>query len=318
MSLNHVIAVYDLLDAPLVDGEAVRRFWLAQGAEESEIDVATVVGAGGTTDFVRLTIPGRQGRSHGGTAPTLGVLGRLGGIGARPEQIGFVSDGDGALCAVATGAKLLSMRARGDALDGDVVVSTHIDPDAPTQPHQPVPFMGSAVDQGTANAHEVVPGIDAILSIDTTKGNRLCNHRGFAITPTVRDGWILRVSDSLLDIYERTAGHAPVVLPITMQDITPYGNDVFHLNSIMQPSTATTAPVVGVAITTASVVAGSATGATDLTSIDMALRFVIETAKDFGRGLACFSEDEEFDRLVAHYGSMSALRGVAASGEGSS
>ncbi|WP_254171499.1 DUF1177 family protein, partial [Clostridioides difficile] len=43
-------------------------------------------------------------------APTLGILGRLGGIGARPEVIGFVSDGDGALVAIAVAAKLLDYK----------------------------------------------------------------------------------------------------------------------------------------------------------------------------------------------------------------
>lgn len=46
-----------------------------------------------------------------------------------------------------------------------------------------------------------------------------------------------------------TTGRLPYVFPLTMQDITPYGNDVYHLNSVLQPCTATDAPVVGVAIT---------------------------------------------------------------------
>jgi hypothetical protein len=309
MSFGHLIDAYELLDSPSASGEVVKQFWLARGASVDQITVTPAPGPRGSTDFVRLFIPGTRGKASGGTAPTLGVLGRLGGLGARPEQIGFVSDGDGALAAVAAGAQLLSMYARGDTLDGDVVISTHIDPDAPTQPHEPVPFMNSAVDQATANEHEVSGGLDAILSIDTTKGNRLCNHLGFAITATVKDGWIMRVSESLLDIYERTAGIPPVVMPITMQDITPYGNDVFHMNSILQPATATAAPVVGVAITTASAVAGSATGATDLVSLDRAVRFVVEVAKDFGRGVAHFFDPGEYARLVELYGSFSVLRG---------
>lgn len=59
----------------------------------------------------------------------MGILGRLGGLGARPERIGFVSDGDGALIALAVAAKLLDMQKKGDYLDGDVVISTHICPD---------------------------------------------------------------------------------------------------------------------------------------------------------------------------------------------
>ncbi len=70
----------------------------------------------------------------GGDAPTIGLLGRLGGLGARPERIGFVSDGDGALVALACAAKLLSMRVRGDVLPGDVMISTHVCPCAPTFP----------------------------------------------------------------------------------------------------------------------------------------------------------------------------------------
>jgi Protein of unknown function (DUF1177) len=318
MSWSHVITAFDLLDSPNASGATVRELWLAAGASPDEVTVTTVGAEGAQTDFVRLTIGGRRGKARGGDASTLGILGRLGGLGARPEQIGFVSDGDGALSAIATGAKLLTMRSRGDVLDGDVIICTHVDPDAPTQPHDPVPFMSSVVDQQQANRHEVTAEMDAILSIDTTKGNRLCNHRGFAITPTVKDGWILRVADGLLDIAERTSGLPPVIMPLTMQDITPYGNGVFHVNSILQPATATSAPVVGVAITTASTVAGSATGASDLHSVEGAVRFAIETAKDFGRGIARFYDEAEFARLVELYGSMRALRGAEASGRGSS
>jgi hypothetical protein len=309
MSWTHTLAAYDLLDDPNTSGAAVAAFlagYTADGGPTAEVE--TMTGAKGATDFVRVTIPGRRGKTVGGDAPTLGLLGRLGGLGARPEQIGFVSDGDGALTVIAAAAKLLDMARRGDVLDGDVIIATHVDPDAPTQPHDPVPFMDSAVDMAVANDLEVRPEMDAILSVDTTKGNRVLNHRGFAITPTVKDGWILRVSETLLDVVARTTGVAPAVLPITTQDITPYGNGVFHVNSILQPATATDAPVVGVAITTETAVAGSATGATDLRVVESAVRFVIEAAKDHGRRIVSFHDDVEFGSLVSQYGSMAQLR----------
>ena len=236
------------------------------------------------------------------------MLGRLGGLGARPEQIGFVSDGDGALAALAVAAKLLDMRQKGDRLEGDIVVCTHICPDAPTSPHKPVPFMGSPVDMATVNRHEVDGRLDAILSVDTTKGNRVINTRGFAISPTVKEGYILRVSEDLLDVMQTTTGKLPYVFPLTTQDITPYGNQLFHLNSILQPATATDAPVVGVAITTEAPVAGCATGATHFTDIEEAARFVLETAKAYGRGLCQFYDTEEFARLKARYGEMKQLQ----------
>ena len=306
MSWRHVIDAYELLDDPATSGAAVADYLTGCGAPTPTVH--TVRGDKGSTDFVRLTIPGRRGRSVGGDAPTLSVIGRLGGLGARPEQIGFVSDGDGALTAVSVAAKLSAMHARGDVLDGDVVVATHICPDAPTRPHDPVPFMDSPVDLAAMNEHEVDPAADAVLSVDTTKGNRIVNVNGFAISPTVKQGWILRVSEDLLAVQQRVTGSLPAVLPLAMADITPYGNGAYHVNSILQPTTSTAAPVVGVAITTETPVAGSATGATQLSSVESAVRFCIEVAKDFGRGSLRLHDQAEFEHLVERYGPMTALQ----------
>jgi len=144
--------------------------------------------------------------------------------------------------------------------------------------------MDAPVAIETMNKYEVDERMEAILSIDTTKGNRIINHRGFAISPTVKDGYILRVSEDLLDIMQIVTGQLPVVFPITTQDITPYGNDIFHLNSILQPATSTHAPVVGVAITAEVAVPGCATGANNCIDIESAARFVVEVAKAFGEG----------------------------------
>lgn len=306
MALKQVLDAYELLDDPSVTGSRVADWLRDQGADT--VEVTRVEGARGGTDFIRVVIPGTAGKAAGGGAPTLGIIGRLGGLGARPERVGFVSDGDGALAAVAAAAKLTRMARLGDRLAGDVVVTTHICPDAPTRPHDPVPFMDSPVDIDTMNAHEVGAELDAILSIDATKGNRLCNHRGFAISPTVKQGWILRVSEDLLTIYGDTAGRLPVVLPLTMQDITPYGNDVHHVNSILQPAVASPAPVVGVAITAETAVPGCGTGATDPSSVEQAVRFVIEVAKAFTAGGCAFYDPDEFASLVSRYGPMDVLQ----------
>ncbi len=222
-------------------------------------------------------IPGSRGRQNGGDSPTLGVIGRLGGIGARPEMIGMVSDADGAVTALSIALKLADMREQGDVLPGDVIITTHICPHAPTSPHEPVPFMGSPVEMKDLNEHEVDLRMEAILSIDTTKGNRIINQKGFAISPTVKKGYILKVSEDLLRMMEITTGKRPSVFAITTQDITPYGNGLFHLNSIMQPCVATQAPVVGVAITAETVVPGCATGASQEVDIEEAVRFSIES-----------------------------------------
>ena len=207
MSFKQVIELADLLDDGRVTGEDVVKYVTAEGNVKATC--TTVTGAKGSTDFVKFLIPGKNGKTKGGTAPTLGIVGRLGGLGARPERIGFTSDGDGALAASAIAAKLARMTVRGDELEGDVIVGTHICPDAPTLPHKPAPFMDSPVTMDVLNKEEIDPAMDAILSIDTTKGNQIICHNGIAISPTVLDGYILRVSEDLLYIMSVTTGHFP-------------------------------------------------------------------------------------------------------------
>jgi hypothetical protein len=304
--LKQVMDTLELLDDPGASG-AKAAGWLQERCG-LRLEVERIRGEKGSTDFVRTLVPGTRGKSSGGSAPTLGIIGRLGGIGARPERIGIVSDADGAVTALACALKLGEMAAKGDRLAGDVIVATHICPDAPTQPHEPVPFMDSPVDMKAMNEHEVDPAMDAILSIDTTRGNRVLNHRGFAITPTVKQGWILKVSDDLLDIMEWSTGDVPWVLPVSMQDITPYGNGLSHVNSILQPCTVTAAPVVGVALTGVRPVPGCGTGASQEVDIEAAARYCLEVAKAFTAGTCRFADDEEFARIGRLYGSMALLQ----------
>ena len=287
MLIKQLIEVFDLLDSSTANGKEVEQY-LKSVNPNASTEVFPLTGPRGSTDMVRVSIPGRNGKTNGGTAPTIGLLGRLGAIGARPEMIGYVSDGDGALAALTVASKLLDMQKKGDFLEGDVFISTHICP----------------VDMAQVNQAEVTPNLDAILSVDTTKGNRVINTRGFAISPTVKEGYILRTSEDLLDIMQRTTGRLPYVFPLTIQDITPYGNDIYHLNSILQPSTATNAPVVGVAITTETAVPGCGTGASHFTDVEEAARFMLEVAKAYGRGEASFYSKEEFDRLQKLYGTL--------------
>jgi hypothetical protein len=304
--LKQVMEAYDLLDDAYINGPKVAELLKSRGLEE--IDVKTISGKGGSTDFIRIVVPGVEGKKGEGNAPTLGIIGRLGGIGARPERLGIVSDADGAITAISCALKLADMNNKGDILKGDVIVATHICPNAPTQPHEPVPFMGSPVDIQEMNRYEVDPAMDAILSVDATKGNRIINHRGIAITPTVKEGYILRISEDLLDIIAWTTGKSPKVTPITTQDITPYGNGIFHMNSIMQPCTATGSPVVGLAITAETAVPGCGTGANHEIDIEEAGRYCLEVAKAYTEKKCRFYNEEEFKKIVKLYGRMNSLQ----------
>jgi hypothetical protein len=306
MSLKQTIEMFELLDDSAASGEKIKIFLEERGARY--VTVNTVAGKKGTTDFIKVVIPGQRGKVLGGKAPTLGIVGRLGGIGARPERVGLVSDGDGAIAALASALKLTNMQTKGDILAGDVIVTTHICPNAPTRPHHPVAFMDSPVDILTMNRYEVTDEMDAVLSIDTTKGNRVFNHRGIAISPTVKEGYILKFSDALVNLLEMSTGNLAHTFAVTTQDITPYGNNLYHINSILQPSVATSAPVVGVAVTAEAAVPGCATGASHEVDIAQAVKFSVEVAKAFGAEQCSFYDAEEFARIQRLYGSMAHLQ----------
>jgi hypothetical protein len=137
------------------------------------------------------------------------------------------------------------MRQRGQELAGDVLISTHICQQAHPVPHDPFPFVMSPLPSSEKHPRLVDERMDAILTPETCKGNKMISHLGFAVTPPVREGFILRPHASILHIMEMVTGKAPAVFPITMQDVTPYELGVHHICGMVLPSIFSTAPVVG-------------------------------------------------------------------------
>jgi hypothetical protein len=307
MSLQQTLRVYELLDDPAATGAAVVELF-RPFQHLGVVAASTTVVEQKRADFITILIPGKTGRSTGGAAPTLGLIGRNGSIGGRPTLAGMVSDADGATTVIAAALRLAEMKQRGDRLAGDVRIATHICTEGEVEPHDPVDFIAMPCASATMNRHEVSAEMEAILSVDTSKGNRILNRRGFAITPTARQGYIVRTSPDLLRIMETVTGRDAVVMPITLQDITDYDNGLYHVNSIMQPHVATAAPVVGVPICAQVSVAGSATGASHEVDIAEAARFCIEVAKAYGNGRCRFFDPVEFDYLVRTYGPLTALQ----------
>lgn len=116
MLLRQVIELFVCLTLLLPTAQPVTDLFKERG--NVEVTVENVKGDEGDTDCVTILIKGSEGKSVGGSAPTLGIIGRLGGLGARPEVTGFVSDGDGALAALAAGLKLTEMNTKGDIMKG--------------------------------------------------------------------------------------------------------------------------------------------------------------------------------------------------------
>ncbi len=297
--LKQILGVIDLLEAPEISKGGLERFF---GKHDSvELETEEIAGDKGKTLLVRIHVRGA------GQGPTLGVVGRLGGVSARPGKAGLVSDADGAIVALSVALKLAEMASRGDKLKGDVIVVTHIATKAVVRRLGGVAMMESPVDIFGLLKKEADPRMDAVVSIDATKANRVVNHNGIAITPVVKDGWILRIPDEILDIYVRVTGDRPVIVPLTMQDVTPFTTRVRHINSIVQPWIYTEAPVLGVATTARETVPGSATGATNPFILDMAARFVLEVAKEYTAGNLRFYVEDEWRELIATHGDLGSM-----------
>lgn len=313
MSAKYVSMMYELLGDHDVNGEKVVSLLQSLNAPGATIGYTPVSyeapeDTSQKCDFIKVVLKGRSGKLAGGSAPTMGIIGRLGAQQAQPHRIGIVSDADGSIVALASAMKLLDLAAKGAQLEGDVIITTHVATHVSITPHDPVDFMGMPVSSDTMNKYEVDPAMDAILSVDTSKGNSIVKHRGIAISPTAKQGYLLRVAPDLVRLLEFATGEPAKTFPVTTQDITPYDNGVYHFNSIMQPHVATTAPVVGLAITARALVPGCDTGASYESELVDATVFAVEVAKQFTWQKAAFYNVDEYQQLQAKYGSLDFLQ----------
>ena len=94
MLLRQVIELFDLLDTPAANGTTVTNLFKERG--NVEVTVENVKGDEGDTDCVTILIKGSEGKSIGGSAPTLGIIGRLGvsakAGGEAASLLGIVSE----------------------------------------------------------------------------------------------------------------------------------------------------------------------------------------------------------------------------------
>ena len=86
MLYKQFLELFDILDSASASGAQVVEYFKSI-APDCKVETYPLNGPKGHTDMVRLMVPGKNGKTNGGTAKTLGILGRLGGLGARPERI---------------------------------------------------------------------------------------------------------------------------------------------------------------------------------------------------------------------------------------
>jgi hypothetical protein len=302
--LKEILEVIDVLDDPKAGANEFNAL-LPKGACETSIEPYS--GELGKTEFVAYRFKGSEGRSSGGQARTIGIIGSLGAMRLPGDYQGMNSDADGGLVALACALRLARMWTRNQVLKGDVIVTTHICQAGHPEPHDPVPFVMPPLDVDEEYRRLVDPAMEAILTPETCKGNRVFNQTGFAITPPVKEGYILRPHVSLIHTMEMVTTRPALVFPINMQDITPFGNGIHHVCGMMLPAQFTKAPIVGVPLTGQVQVLAAATNVFQYSALEAAGRYCIEIATAYGIGHCHFYYEDDFAGMTRRYGSMSHL-----------
>jgi hypothetical protein len=302
--LREVLDVLDVLDDPKA-GAAEYAALLPAGVCKTSVDPFSC--ELGNTQFVTYNFEGSEGRSRGGSARTIGIIGSLGALRLPGNYPGLNSDADGAVVALACALRLARMWTRNQVLKGDVIVTTHICQAGHPEPHDPLPFVMPPLAVDEAYRRLTRAEMEAILTPETCKGNRIFNQTGFAITPALKEGYILRPHVSLLHAMEMVTSLPARIFPINMQDITPYGNDIHHVCGMMLPGQFTKAPVVGVPLTAQMQVVAAATNVYQASILEATGRFCIEVATAYSNGDCHFFYEDDFKGMVARYGSMQHL-----------
>jgi Protein of unknown function (DUF1177) len=299
--LKEVMDVIEVLDNPKA---GAAEFNALLPKDVCEMSVSHFSGPLGETEFVAYKFKGREGRASGGNARTIGIIGSLGAMRLPGNYPGLNSDADGGLVALSCALRLGRMWTKNQVLKGDVIVTTHICQAGHPEPHDPVPFVMPPLEVDEEYRRLTDPAMEAILTPETCKGNRIFNQTGFAITPPVKEGYILRPHVSLLHTMEMVTSLPARVFPINMQDITPYGNDIHHVCGMMLPGQFTSAPVVGVPITAQQQVLAASTNVYQHMILESAGRYCIEIATAYGNGDCQFYYEDDFQGLVKRYGAM--------------
>ena len=138
MLIKQLLEVYDVLDDSNASGETVEAY-LREESGRMRISRISARWAKGKNRYGQSQDSRKQGKTSGGDAPTLGLLGRLGGLGARPGESDSCLTATAPLSGISLAAKLLDMQNKGRHTGG--VTSLYplmCVPDAPTRPHKPV------------------------------------------------------------------------------------------------------------------------------------------------------------------------------------
>jgi len=277
MMLKTLMEVIDLLESknPL---ERVKER-LKGKIEYEEVQVGEVT-------FLKALYEGKEKKNK------IEILGRLGSIQMEGVNKGLVSDADGAIMSLTTLLELLNLREKGIEFNIDVLFVTNLSTRAKLIPHKPFNFMVPLVGLDDALKVEVDPSASLVVSIDSTKGNRLAKFDDFALTHVIKDGYVLKLHDNVIDIYNKVTGHEIYMVAVTTGDLTPLDYNVHHISTLVSPWLYTNSPVIGLATVSKQVIPGYETGVMNVDMLEHASRFCLELIKYVEKGGKVYDEEE--------------------------
>jgi len=232
------------------------------------------------------------------------ILGRLGAIQMQNVNKGLVSDADGAIITLAVLFELQNLLNNGIELNLGVSFVTNISLNAKLIPHKPFDFMVPSIGLEDALKEEVESNASLILSIDSTKGNKIAKFDDFAITHVIKDGYILKPNDEIIDIYNRVTGHEVYFIPLTTGDLTPMDFNVYHISTLVSPWLYTESPVIGIATVSKQIIPGYVTGVLNIEMLEHAARFCLELLKFVEKDGKVYDENE-LSELINRLGESS-------------
>jgi hypothetical protein len=275
-----------------------------QSSPEATTDVQEIAAASGQKTSVIIT---QINADVSSALPGLMVIGQGGEVN-KTGSYNLVSDSDGIVCALDVAARLLEMKKAGSYFNRNATIATHIrTADGDMQMNDDLDVLISQ----TQTSGRV---FDGILTVRSVKSNSLTSFRGFCITPTIKEGWILPMSGDLFKLAGETSGEVPKMLSITMYDIMRGSNNASpRINNLLTPNITTDRPVVGIGIATQTKSPEFRANASHFSDIEEASRFIIEAILAFDKDELKLYDSEMFTRAKTRYSSidMSTLQRIS-------
>lgn len=296
--LKQGIEVFDLLTSAKVNSTRIVEYISSFGPCKAQVEGSC--GPNGSYKTLKVTIAGTDGAISGGKSPTLGFVGQVGDQASSQSKNERIPDYIGTSIVLLTAAKILQMITSGNALRGDVILSAQIGSNTSTS----VSSENTTFQKEVPTHTEVSLVMDAVISIGSYRGAKIGYNKSIAISPTVKEGYILEISDDLWALAKKTNDVSPISLPLSQQDIIPCEKGLPQAHTILQPSRATSAPVVGIGIQN-EMASRHGLNTSLFERIESTGRFLVTVATAFTNNNCSLYDEHEFTILRTSYGDMS-------------